>query len=396
MKLLSSSSELEKQFIRLLRQYKAFYWASAWAGVDSHVYEELCRNEPKISQMVIGIHFYQTHPDFIERFLKNKKVKFIKQPQGTFHPKLYLFYNTISKWELIIGSANFTKQAFSKNTEASILISSEDTDSISILKQSKELIETCWTNSNYFDEQELKNYRIMWAIQRPKINSLSGSFGKEELKPFHQIPFMVLNWNQFIEKIKREHNNTLKNRLTMISVAKDLFTNKKHFLDFTEEERSFIAGIPFNYKELYFENWGCFGSMKGAGVFKNKIKKNNKYISKALDEIPLYGEVTEEHFKKYKEYFSFVFTGNSIATFSRLLAMKRPDIFYCITEANKRSFCKGFDVTYSHINYDSYWDLVVMKILNSDWWLFPKPATVQESKISESRAAFLDAFCYKE
>jgi hypothetical protein len=307
-----------------------------------------------------------------------------------------LFYNSDSDWELIIGSANFTKQAFSKNTEASILLTSKEPDSRAILRQSKAIIDTCWRNAKYFDWTELDNYRIMWAIQRPKIKSLSGKFENGSIMPFHQIPFMVMSWNQFVDKIKREHNHTLKNRLNMLALARQLFIDKIHLSDFTHEERSFIAGIPYDYKTPGFEDWGCFGSMKGAGTFKNKINRNDKNISKALDEIPLYGEVTEEHFSKYKNSFSKIFTGNSIATFSRLLAMKRPDIFYCITSANKKAFCKGFDVIYSHVNYNTYWELIVMKIINSEWWLHPNPNSLQESRISEARAAFLDAFCYQE
>jgi hypothetical protein len=76
--------------------------------------------------------------------------------------------------------------------------------------------------------------------------------------------------------------------------------------------------------------------------------------------------------------------------------MKRPDMFYCITSANKAEFCEGFDVIYSHVRYDTYWELIVMKIINSEWWLHPNPSTSQESKISDARAAFIDAFCYHE
>jgi hypothetical protein len=248
----------------------------------------------------------------------------------------------------------------------------------------------------YFDKPELDNYRIMWAIQRPKIKSLSGKFGNNSTKPFHQIPFMVMRWNQFVGKIKKEHNHTLKKRLDMLGRARRLFIDKNHFKDFTFEERSFIAGIPYkNGYSLEYEDWGCFGSMMGAGTFKNKIRTNNKLVSEALDEIPLYGEVTEEHYNKYKDIFAEVFPGNGIATLSRLLAMKRPDIFYCITKANKKAFCNGYDVTFSHITYDSYWDLIVTKVINSEWWQHPKPTSSQEAKISEARAAFVDAFCYQ-
>lgn len=394
MKLLFSTLETEHEFIRLLRHYSAFKWATAWAGIDSSVFAELCRQEAKINQLVVGIHFYQTHPDFIEKFLSNKKVKYIKQPEGTFHPKFYFFYNSDSDWELIIGSANFTKHAFSKNTEACILLTSNDPNSKVIFRQSMLLIESCWRNAKTFDRTELDNYRIMWEIQKPKIKSLSGKLNNSFVVPFHQIPFMVMRWSQFIDKIRSKHNHTLKNRLNMLRLARNLFVSKPHFSDFTLEERSFIAGIPFDYGTPGFLDWGCFGSMKGAGTYKKQINQNNKEISTALDEIPLFGEVTEEHFNKYKDVFSKVFQGNSIASFSRLLTMKRPDIFYCITSANKKNFCEGFKITYSHVTYDTYWELIVLKIINSEWWLHPNPRSLKESQICEARAAFLDAFCY--
>jgi hypothetical protein len=395
MKLLLTSIELEGEFIRLMKHYKSFKWTAAWAGIDSSVYKELSNQEAKIDQLIIGLHFYQTHPDFIERFLPNKRVKYIKQPSGTFHPKLYLFLNSDSDWEMIIGSANFTKQAFSVNTEASILLSSQENGSSKILKASLKLIEDCWKKSTVFGKGEFNDYKVMWAIQKPKLKSLSGKIDDKPATPFHQIQFMVLDWNHFIKKIKKEHNHTLKDRLEMLATARELFTDTEHFSDFTLEQRCFIAGIPHSYRNEKFDKWPCFGSMKGHGVYKNRIINNDLYISQALDEIPLFGEITEEHFNRYKERFKEVFKGNSIASFSRLLAMKRPDIFYCITSANKKAFCKGYSVTYSHINYETYWELILFKIINSEWWLHPKPKSNTESQISNTRAAFIDAFCYQ-
>jgi hypothetical protein len=396
MKIISSAFDLEKEFMRLLRQYNVFYWATAWAGVDSLVYRELCSQEAKIKQVVVGIHFYQTDPDFIKRFLNNKNVKFVKQPEGTFHPKLYLFYDNDSKWEMLVGSANFTKSAFSRNTEATFLIDSKNDNENALLKQSFAFFEKCWKEGDYFDIGELEKYIIVWNIQKRKITSLSGKFGNRSAKPLHELPFITLSWKQFVEKIKAGHDNTLKNRLRALEIARTLFECEEHFSNLAEGERGFIAGIYNDYDIPGAENWGCFGSMVGAGMFKNKIKTNNYNISKALDEIPLYGEVTEDHFNKYKDFFSKVFPGNSIATFSRLLTMKRPDIFYCITSANKKNFCAGYDIIYSRITYDTYWNEIVLKIINSNWWLNPSPNTFQESKISNSRAAFLDAFCYEK
>lgn len=97
MKLIITATELETEFKRLTRQYKKYYWATAWAGISSTLFSELTTRKDRIEKIIVGIHFYQTHPDFIKTFLDSNKIKFIKQPEGTFHPKLYLFYDNYNK-----------------------------------------------------------------------------------------------------------------------------------------------------------------------------------------------------------------------------------------------------------------------------------------------------------
>lgn len=80
MKLITTGTELEKEFRRLTKQYDHFYWATAWASSGSKLFNDLLANKGKIQKIVVGIHFYQTHPDFIEAFLNDKKVRFIQQP----------------------------------------------------------------------------------------------------------------------------------------------------------------------------------------------------------------------------------------------------------------------------------------------------------------------------
>ena len=57
--------------------------------------------------------------------------------------------------------------------------------------------------------------------------------------------------------------------------------------------------------------------MKGGGIFKNKIKENDKNVSKALDQIPLSGQITKRHYDNFIKYFTQTFTGNYIATATR-------------------------------------------------------------------------------
>ena len=182
MKLITTAEKLENEFRRLTKQYDNFFWATAWASSGAKLFNDLLTNKSKIQKMVVGIHFYQTHPDFIEAFLNDRRVRFIQQPEGTFHPKLYLFTDNANTWELIIGSANFTAEAFSRNTEASLLLTCKDNNSSEIYKKALRLVEHSFAEGKIFNRTDLEKYRTTWNNHRQKIKSLSGQYGGKKRK----------------------------------------------------------------------------------------------------------------------------------------------------------------------------------------------------------------------
>jgi hypothetical protein len=388
-KLITSAGELEKEFKRLLRRYSSLSWATAWASASSPVFKDLLNHKNKIEIISVGIHFYQTHPDFIAEFINNKSVHFVEQPDGTFHPKVYLFENSPFEWEMIIGSANFTNDAFTKNTEASVLISNYNSDFS--YKEMKDFIKNCFTQGKCFQSSDLEKYRIAWKNHRQKIKSLSGLYGAKKsgkAKPIYDVPVISRSWNDFIRKVLSEKSHGLARRLRVLEIASELFNNTKHFKD--------LPGIPNKLLKAGAEDWGYFGSMKGAGVFKKKIIENNREISKALDEIPISGQITKIHYDRFVEHFRGVLPGNYLATATRLLCMKRPDTFICFDSANRSRLCKDFGIVQQEMNYERYWDDIVERIYDSEWWRNPAPRNEIEVQISRSRAAFLDSIYYEE
>lgn len=398
MKLIIDSAQLTREFERLMTQYQGYYWSTAWAGVSTKHFEYLEKNQGKIQMIVVGLHFYQTHPSFIQTFIKHSKVRFIKQTQGTFHPKLYLFYDSDKKWELLVGSANFTGEAFTRNTEATVLISSSDETSNDTLETALNLVRTAWGNAHYFTIEELAKYKLTWQNLRPKLNSLSGSYGgtnNGNTKPIYQVPASSMSWKEFIRKVRSETAHGLRERLRVIRISADLFQKVNHFHELSEDERKFISGLPNHLHMNGSVDWAFFGSMKGAGKFANKIIINDTNISFALDHIPLTGQITRQHYEKFIQAYQLSLPGNFIATATRLLAMKRPDIFFCLTSKNQKAFCGDFGVVYRSIDYQGYWEQVVERIYDSDWWLNPDPKTTEEKQVSEARAAFLDSIYYE-
>lgn len=171
MKLITEPTELQKKFLELQDDYSEYYWATAWAGVDSEAFEYLRTHEDKIKQIVVGISFHHTDPEFIDKFLENKLVKYDEQENGIFHPKLFLFLNSDSDWKLLIGSANFTNSAFTKNTEATMLVTSEDDGANKILLDTKKFINAQWDKAGYFNVDILEIYKSGKQKTKPDNDS---------------------------------------------------------------------------------------------------------------------------------------------------------------------------------------------------------------------------------
>lgn len=397
MKLITSPVRLEAEFTRLIRKYDAFLWVTAWAGVASKPFQELLASQSKIRQVVVGLHFYRTHPDFIQAFVSHKYVRFIKQPQGTFHPKLYLFRDNDGRWELLVGSGNFTNAAFTMNTEASVLISDADDNAAAILKSALATINAGWNDAGVFTQSELDGYRKTWKTQRPKVQSLSGQYGGTQAspKPFYTVPVGTMTRAEFIDRVRHDPHHSMAGRLRVVEKARGWFQKYEHFNEMTEDERKFIAGLPNAIKTPQLDS-GWFGSMKGNGSFFARIAANDANISRALDQIPLNGQLTKMHFEAFIREYRKTSSDRLVATATRLLAMKRPDRFVCFDSRNRAALCKEFAIPQTGMSYERYWDEIVERIADSEWYLNPAATSRDEERVGEARAAFLDSLYYRE
>jgi hypothetical protein len=76
--------------------------------------------------------------------------------------------------------------------------------------------------------------------------------------------------------------------------------------------------------------------------------------------------------------------------------MKRPDIFVCLDSKNSSALCRDFGIKQSEMDHERYWNDIIERIYDSDWWRNPNPLNEKEKKVSEARAAFLDSLYYDE
>lgn len=396
MKLISTTAELNKQLKRLIAQYPKISIATAWASADTDVFRELIRHEDRIVEAVIGTHFYQTHPDILDQFVGSRNVKFILQPDGVFHPKVYLFWSS-KAWEVIIGSPNLTAGALTKNSELSVLITSED-EQHTLKQEISDVISRYWNEAETVLLSEAESYRKLWKLKTRDLKKVADIFGdKTANKSITQSKVIPLEWKDYLAKIKKDKHLGFKERLSLIKEIRQYFQTHIHFNDMDLDIRKGIAGLPSKSKAI--KNWAWFGSMKGAGTFAGLINSGNEAYSLALDEIPLVGEIRRDHYDRFiVQYLKAYENGrDGLATATRLLAMKRPDVFLCVDAQNLEKLAEDVGIKYpKQLDYVRYWEEVVERLMESPWWQSPEPSDPLEREAWHARAAMLDAIFYEE
>ena len=394
MRILHTGAEAEKLLSQLTVKCTTLRWAVAWASHNFSLCKTLADNQGKIDQLAVGIHFYQTHPDFIAAFQDHPAVRFVMNPSGVFHPKLYYFEHGDGTWDCVIGSPNFTSAAFTANSEIAVHVSSNDADADTAHETLDRSLNEYFASGKLISVQELGAYRTIWNRQQPKLASLSGTYDSKAKKikgkrsPL-DVPLFTMSWPEYFDSVREDENHPTEGRLAVLEAAREHFQTHAHFNEIDDHFRRGIAGFVTS-PDL---DWLWFGSMKGAGFFKQAINQNSEQLSAALDCIPSEGELTQGHFDRFLDLFRDAFEKSGIATATRLLAFKRPDYFLCLDSKNRNNLCEAFEVP-KNVDLDDYWEKVIGRITDSNWWNAPEPNDAFAKRVWRCRAAFLDVLFY--
>ena len=398
MRFLSTPSEIESVLKEQLTQCISVRWAVAWASCKSPLFEKLVECRDKIEQLVVGIHFYQTDPDFIEAFIDHPNVRFVMNPDGVFHPKTYLFECDDQTWVCVTGSSNFTKGGFSTNSETAVAFDMHDDDEGSTYTKIDSTLNDYFSSEHArtLTQKDLTAYRAVWKRQQRKLESLSGTYTtkpkkrKTKASPL-DVPLFVMDWLEYYSVVKDNKGvHTTEGRLRVLETAQSYFLSSNRFSDLDTDSRRGIGGF-YETEEI---DWLWFGSMKGHGYFKQAVNANSQNISDALDQIPLTGDLQEEHFNNYLAKIKDAFQNVGTGTATRLLAMKRPDYFVCLDSKNRNKLCEAFQIPKS-VKLDDYWALVVARLMDTNWWNALEPSDEHQKRIWRGRAAFLDVMFYE-
>lgn len=390
--LITTNNGLSQTLLRLIKTYPNSTISVAWASAGTKIFTALCSHRDQITKAIIGTHFYQTHPDVLDEFVGAENVRFMLQPSGVFHPKVYAFWDE-SNWEVLIGSANLTAGALNKNSEAMVLITGSNQDQ-SMLSDVTSLIDSYWEDAKPVSQADAEVYRALWKKQQKALRKVSGQYGEQDTsKAPIDSAVMSMSWEGFLSKVTKDPYHGFDERCALLKLINNAFKTHESFVDMELGLRKTIGGLPTDFNE----HWAWFGSMKGAGYYHQAVNNNNPHISRALDTIPLNGSVSRDQYNTYIDEFVQAFPNgrHGVGVASRLLAMKRPDQFVCFNSKNKTELCRDFGIKQSDMDYSRYWEDVIERITDSVWWNEPRPADETAGTVWDGRAAMLDTIFYR-
>ncbi len=400
-RIITNLNELSKLFIDCCDKFQQISFVTAWAGKSNAVIDALYRNKNKIVHSSVGLQFYQTAPEFIYRFWDIEEIQYCKNNStDIFHPKAYLFYKKDGlKWVVIIGSSNLTSGGFARNKECNVLLTSE-TDDEDIFNSVKTMIENYWQYSDLLTKEEFDEYKENANINKPYLKQL-----KKPVCP----EINGLDWDGYIKRMADNQEEGVidsaqnRIRLNLLDTAQRLFKKYKSLKDFPEEYAEAVVGLKRDYRGI--DDWCFFGSMTAKGSFRSDFR--NKFLfglSDALDIIPHKGQVKFLQFEQFvKAVRKTTKYKDPITLCTRLLAMKRPDVFVCAAgrsskngkESTMSKLCSLLKLDRKTLSIDNYWDLIILNIQNSDWYQTDVDSIPEgEKKIYSYRAAMLDALYY--
>ena len=400
MKVLSSSRQIRSELRRLLNSYPEYSWAIAWA-TDNDLVDLLHRHSSRIRQLAIGTDRFITAPSVLEQLVDVSGVNLVpSDPSRTFHPKVYLFENCkLGTWECITGSSNFTNRGLTVNHEMGVSFGNDDFADRTITGL-RAAINGFWKLGDPLTKAIYLDYYYQWASNRPPLDSMPGYRPRRRARRTDVSELQNKTWAEFSSAIFRNRRFPFPERAEIIREAKRMFSSVDSFSDLLDKHRKMLVGMYKTPKAVGKGrplDWGAFGSTVSARHFKNKISRNNRHISAALDFIPSSGVVSKSDYESYRKEFLKAFPngGAGIGTVTRLLAMKRPDYFVCVNNANKAGLAKALGISVGSLRDEDYWDDVVGPVVSSVWWRSRRPSAPRERALWDARAAFVDTLYYQ-
>ena len=395
---LINAHETHKLLEDLIDCHEHIYLAVAW-GSCGPATDSLVRNAEKFKAVIFGASFCQTDPNLIDKLVEVNNAYIAKPDRGILHSKMYLFV-TGNHAEAVVGSSNFTDGGLRRNYEANLHVrGKKKSDALKTIRESiKSYREFSIPITRDIADKYRQQFNAAKRYKRPPDPQFPGD---PAYSPQLDSDLAQMTWQEYIEAVRPGVLKDFDGRLEILREVQKMFAGVGAYRMLSPIKRRAVAGTMRDSeranREIPNHDWRAFGSMKGNGQFRRLVNNNNADISRALQEIPPRGEVSEEQYSRFRSLFRRAFRGldrvGGVPTASRLLAMKRPDTFVCVSGRNKDGIAEALSFRPRALDLDSYWDLVVEPIRTAPWYNEPRPSG-HDAELWDVRVAMLDSIYY--
>ncbi|AQP99558.1 hypothetical protein H5119_15275 [Pseudoalteromonas sp. SG45-5] len=144
-----------------------------------------------------------------------------------------------------------------------------------------------------------------------------------------------------------------------------------------------------------------FASTKSAKSFHQMLADLPGAFDDALANIPLEGDITQYEYQQFVAAYSKVFTDNgekpTLAPATRLLAMRRPDLFTPITNNRLDALCGALGVPkLKNSDFERYWQDIVKGIQAMSWYKMANASNELEEQLVAIKALIPCFFYYAD
>ena len=365
----------------------SFAWASSGQGQGRHW---KAMQLDKVGLAVIGTAFAQTEPRALEVLdEKPNRLRLMINSEGTFHPKVVVGSKG-DRARAIVGSANFTTAAYTTNTELCVLLDGLATDNE--LRSLQVFIAEQWARGTTMSTDWLDEYRRVWEAARRKKIVVPGA--KLEIS---SISSLSMSWEDYVSLIDAQQDRPLAdgNKVRVfgshpsyfheIDEAANIFQQEPIFADISKADRQFLMGMG--------RSSGFIGTMRAAGFAKKIVIQSPAQVGAALDLVPLQGRVArvliEEVLNKMTQL-----KGVKVGVASRLLAVKRPDVFVSVNNGSKPQLARL--IGGKRIDTVKQYLALLDHIWSTEWYAASEPEDEHGASIWRRRAALLDSALYEQ
>lgn len=368
--------------------YFAYAWISSAGGTAEH-WKAL--DLTKVRKAVVGLDFNRTEPRALEILHREAPaaLRIVSDTSGVFHPKIIVgVRGKVAR--AIVGSSNFTKGGFGSNSEMNLAL--EGPSDAAPLCDLLSFVNAQWSGlrATEFTDEWLSEYKIVYRARlRPEHVSPPGV-----VRAPGKWVDLNMSWSKYFSLVAAQDGRLLQSGLRVnvfdadgnsyleeMEFCQDVFVRNARFEDIGVVERKHVAGFG--------TSTGFFGTTVPAGYFKEMVIKAPEELA-ALDLLPLEGAVSFSQALSITEALMAV-PNIGLGTATRLLSVKRPDVFLPVNNANrariKALYGKAPSTARSYVEMlESIWAM--------PWWKAAEPKDPVEARVWRGRVALLDAVVY--